>query len=77
MDRDLTAQELKKKRTKGIIITAICVLGIATAFLLFRQSHQDHVGVVFGHSNQMDQPGLGQRRQQANAARRERLVNQS
>jgi len=38
MDRDLTAQELKKKRTKGIIITAICVLGIATAFLLFRQS---------------------------------------
>ena len=48
----------------------------ADAFLLLRQAHELHLGVLLGHADQVDEPGLGQRRHEADADVLEAVVDE-
>ena len=46
------------------------------ALFFFRESNERHVGVVLSETDQMDEPGLRQRRHQTDAACLERIENE-
>ena len=48
----------------------------ADAFFFFRQSHQRHLRIVLGEPDEMDEPRLGQRRHQPDAARFEGVIHE-
>ena len=49
--------------------------GNADAFFFLDEAEEDHVWIVFGHADEVHQPGLGKRRAQADAAAFERGVD--
>ena len=48
----------------------------ADALFLLGQADQGHLRIVLGHADQVDEPRLGQRRQQPDAARLQRVVDE-
>ena len=49
--------------------------GNADAFFFLGEADEDHFRILFGHADQVHQPGFGKRRAQADAAAFERSVD--